>query len=1252
MRFYQLFILLLSIQITLYAAPFRGQEFTYFQPDSTPFQVKLFGDEFYAEAETTAGYTIGRDPTSAWFVYVAGIDDDGEYILCKTPAHQPVPQGIVKNLRRSAERRRVIQASDPLIQSSQDQLRGPSTPIIGKRVGLTLLVKFPDRPQDVTISQDQVDAFCNDEVYNEFYNASSVYKYFEIQSNGKLHYRNVVTAYFTAQNNRDYYTDRDIYISARAKELVNEGLAVLAEQGFDFSQCDGDGDGKIDGINVFYAGARVNSWREGLWPHQSGSSSMILYDHGLSSSYSYQITNMGQELSIGTFCHENGHMICRFPDLYPYNESKADTKEFCLMSSAAALHPPNISAYLKIQAGWAEAIDLDIHSNLRGLLAVDRNFFYRFKHPTDPNQYFLLETRNGVGYEGPYVNGNSIATPAEGLVIYQCNESGSNMWSTLRPDNSITQNYQTPYELMVIEALPIEGYSPWYIHPQPGSGDAFFAYYRDQISDSSLPNALKFWGDGGRETPSGMAIQNISEAWLDTNKGRTFLEAMTFEMGAPPNTFILNTTATAIDFNMGPAVPIKTYDLFVNNGGTLNADVSVTTNAPWLSLSEEMIYVDATPQKLILSFNSENLVPGIYTANLTFTPSLEIAATTIPITLTVLEAATLTTSPSRIELYDTITPQNISLRLENVGDFPTHYTITDSVNWLTPQINSGKISVESDQLDFVLDTQYLSPGFYTTEIIITPDAAGAVPLHVPISLTIPNENTGYFNRLPAAFTDINGGELYNFSWIYEPNTSNLLVIVAVNQTTAEETLVGTPTQSGTGQFLIPTVTEPTTFYIQLQQANGAVVDQISLTAWPSESFPPPGNFSNRWQGLSNTGWALVQGLGSEGSLYLQSPPLGDNQSSTFSYTGQFITGQVSFDYYTDCDYDDELIFAINGTIQQRWSGPQSGWRSVVFPISSGLQTLTWTYKKDSRRSLGSDHVRIDRINLPLQQWEVAFSVINQGTLEGEATQWVKDGFNTSPIRAIPHPKGGFIEWNGDLTTSVNPLQILEVNQPYLINAEFELLTYRVEFLTGQNGAITSGEAVQTVPAGGSAELPSIQANAGWAFSGWDKATTNVHDDLQVFANFVQLETQTIQYTLAPGWNIISLLDDRLPQELLVNNQNQRLYSGLAYLWDTTKSFYRPLESAQSGLAVWVYSENGGTSMPHELPIIESITVQSEVGWNLFGVPWSSFIPNFSEAIYLHKNGKYHSFSPNSEPLPPLEGFWIHTEAPTTIEFIP
>ena len=94
-----------------------------------------------------------------------------------------------------------------------------------------------------------------------------------------------------------YYDDNSIN-SSKPGELVSTAIGILTQQGFDF--------GSVSAIDIFYAGDCSSGWRRGLWPHSAGY---------------YQMTAMGSRLTLGTFCHENGHMICDFPDLYSYTSS-------------------------------------------------------------------------------------------------------------------------------------------------------------------------------------------------------------------------------------------------------------------------------------------------------------------------------------------------------------------------------------------------------------------------------------------------------------------------------------------------------------------------------------------------------------------------------------------------------------------------------------------------------------------------------------------------------------------------------------------------------------------------------------------------------------------------------------------------------------------------------------------------------------------------------------------------------------------
>ena len=96
--------------------------------------------------------------------------------------------------------------------------------------------------------------------------------------------------------------------------LTRWALNTLDGQGHDFSQYDANGDGYIDAVNVFYAGSPTGGWSVGLWPHSGG---ITWYADGVET-YRYQITNIGGSLNLSTFCHENGHMIMFWPDLYDY----------------------------------------------------------------------------------------------------------------------------------------------------------------------------------------------------------------------------------------------------------------------------------------------------------------------------------------------------------------------------------------------------------------------------------------------------------------------------------------------------------------------------------------------------------------------------------------------------------------------------------------------------------------------------------------------------------------------------------------------------------------------------------------------------------------------------------------------------------------------------------------------------------------------------------------------------------------------
>ncbi|OVE82582.1 hypothetical protein BVY04_00655 [bacterium M21] len=747
------FVFFMSLQG--FAAPHNGNVYIYSQPDGAQFDVRLYGDEFYVVEETLDGYTVVRDAASGFYHYATLSADGNSLVSTGARIGDTRPQNLPKNIRISvaaqlalamARRSRLgvderglllpelsrILTPAAAAQADGPQGAPPSSTTIGTRIGLLLLARFPDRLGDATIARSDVDAFCNDPNYTGYGNATSIYGYFHAQSKGKLKYNNYVSAYFTATNNRSYYTDEAIPSGTRAKELINEGLTALKTQGFDFSSCDGNSDGVIDGINIFYAGGRVNSWAKGLWPHKWSSSWGNLTSYGLSSSFQYQITDMSSQLTIGTFAHENGHMICGFPDLYSYNGNAATTGYYSLMDvgsyGGGGKHPSSIDAYLKMHAGWANVIDINASSHFRGAVQVDLNTFYRYRNPANSNEYFLISTRTNSGYEGIY-GGHSYATnPTKGLVIWHALESGSNTHSSIFTSAN-PPSYTRPYELLVVEASPYTSASPWYKDPTPGSNDAYHSAGVSQVSDSTSP-ALKFWSTSGRTVASGMNIHSISAQG----------DAMTFTIGggslsgSPAIGCTTDELTPVCEFQTN--APAQTFAIYNTGGGTLS--YSLTSSDSWLTLGTETGTATSEADLINLTYTTSGLTAGTYAATITVTDAgASNSPFTIPVTLTVNAQPTIGVSDETVVVDSfsggiTMTP----LMIANTGGGVLTYSLTESANWLTLSGTSGSVATEQDLLQLTVDPTGLGTGVYPVTLTVSSPTASNSPFDVTVTLSV------------------------------------------------------------------------------------------------------------------------------------------------------------------------------------------------------------------------------------------------------------------------------------------------------------------------------------------------------------------------------------------------------------------------------------------------------------------------------------------------------------------------------------
>jgi len=182
-------------------------------------------------------------------------------------------------------------------------------------------VEFPDEPH--TIPAWEIDNYCNQVGYGGFSNNGSVRDYFSDVSDSNLTYTNFVpAAYYMASHPKTYYEDPNVLYGLRAMELIVEALHDLNDSGFNFAPYDSDGNGNIDAINCFYAGTRAGPWSVGLWPHRGWLHTIGPYSFAADGvrAIDYQITDITNSLRLRTFCHENGHMLCHWNDLYDYGQ--------------------------------------------------------------------------------------------------------------------------------------------------------------------------------------------------------------------------------------------------------------------------------------------------------------------------------------------------------------------------------------------------------------------------------------------------------------------------------------------------------------------------------------------------------------------------------------------------------------------------------------------------------------------------------------------------------------------------------------------------------------------------------------------------------------------------------------------------------------------------------------------------------------------------------------------------------------------
>lgn len=483
------------------------------QPDGSQVDVKVFGDEFYLRVESLDGFPLTRDPktnaicyaalnadASAW-ISTGAVYGNGTAPSLSGPGMRPgsdLNPAAREAIRIAARQSAGVDAAPALepLMAPRPLAKSAAEDTVKKVVGVIILVEFPDAR--ATVTKRGIDSLANLPGYALNGNNGSIRDYWLSVSHGMLDYSLVVTEYYLAKNNKSYYDRAGGY--AGGQEMIKEVLAALEARGFDFSTLTTSSSKTVRAINIMYAGSSGKVWGQGIWPHR-GSIATMTYD-GVKVS-GYMMTSVGTTPTIGTFCHESGHLIMGWPDLYDYDSDSRGTGTFCLMSGQVSKNPQPPNPWFRAGAGWEPMLDLKKATNGIIMMPSNGRANYKYGNPATTKEAYVIEN---VAKKGRWAN-----LPDDGLLIWHVDSAGNNSWQ----DMTAARHYR----VAVVQA---DGKSDLEKNVNGGGANDLFHLGNNTAFSSSTVPAAKWWSG----TDAGLDIFNIS-AVKDT---------MTFQLRGVPVT--------------------------------------------------------------------------------------------------------------------------------------------------------------------------------------------------------------------------------------------------------------------------------------------------------------------------------------------------------------------------------------------------------------------------------------------------------------------------------------------------------------------------------------------------------------------------------------------------------------------------------------------------------------------------------------------------------------------------------------------
>jgi immune inhibitor A len=264
----------------------------------------------------------------------------------------------------------------------------------------------------------------------------SVKEYYTEVTHGLVELRGDVVGPYRMPQTNAWYANGNFGINkqqipggtTRARDMAHDA-AVAADADVNFQPYDNDGNGYVDAFIIVHAGtggeASLNP--NDLWSHK-----WTLYSqYPTDTTKIFAYLTIPEDAKIGVCCHELGHLLFGFPDLYDTDDSSAGLGNWCLMASGnwtgGGDVPAHPSAWCKIQQGWASVTNVTTSGSVTiPDVKTGHDVLRVWKDGAAGPEYFLVENRQRMGFDA--------ALPGDGLLIWHVDES--------QPDNTNENHYK------------------------------------------------------------------------------------------------------------------------------------------------------------------------------------------------------------------------------------------------------------------------------------------------------------------------------------------------------------------------------------------------------------------------------------------------------------------------------------------------------------------------------------------------------------------------------------------------------------------------------------------------------------------------------------------------------------------------------------------------------------------------------------------------------------------------------------------